>query len=74
QRGYTYYTMGKPTEAVADFTSAINLQPDLAAAYYCRGLANSQLAKKDAAIKDLAQAKSLGYEGDFSLLDQLLSQ
>lgn len=71
QRGYTFYTMGKYQEAVTDFSRATELQPDHAAAYYCRGLSYYELKDQAAALSDLQKARSLGYEGDFSLLQQL---
>lgn len=71
QRGYTYFTSGNYTACITDFTRAIELQPDLAAAWYCRGLANYRLNQHDAAILDLTQARSLGYQGDYRLLENL---
>ncbi|MBK9732529.1 MAG: tetratricopeptide repeat protein [Chitinophagaceae bacterium] len=68
QRGYTYYEMGNYESAISDFDIAVKLQPDLPAAYYCRGLSYYRLSKKEAAARDLMKAKSLGYEGDYSLL------
>jgi tetratricopeptide (TPR) repeat protein len=71
QRGYTYFTSGNYAACIADFSKAIELQPDLAAAWYCRGLANYRTNENVAAIQDLTKARSLGYQGDYALLESL---
>ena len=68
QRGYTYFTIGRFNDAIHDFNSALQLQPDFDAAIYCRGLSYYKTGNKAEAIKDLMKAKSMGYQGDYSLL------
>ncbi len=68
QRGYTYFTMGKYEAAIHDFNKTLQLQPGFDAALYCRGLSYYKTGNKTEGVKDLLQAKSLGYQGDYSLL------
>ncbi len=51
-------TPAKPGSASrrADYSAAINLNPNLASAYYNRGLARSELGEKEPAIKDYTEA------------------
>lgn len=70
QRGFTYYTTGQFDKAIADLSRAILLQPDLADAMYCRGLCYYRIGKRDAAVADLSRARAMGYNGDFSILNQ----
>lgn len=68
QRGYTYFTIGRYDDAIDDFNVALQLQPDFDAAIYCRGLSYYKTGNKAEGIKDLLKAKSMGYQGDYSLL------
>ena len=47
-----YYDKGDYDRAIADYDKAIQLKPDYAAAYYCRGLALKGQGKKTEAIAD----------------------
>jgi len=53
---------GDVQNAISKFTDAIQLKPDLAKAYYNRGVAKSQVGLFDEAITDLNQA--LKYEAN----------
>ena len=48
-----------PGEAVADYDKAIALQPDYAAAYINRGIANHELGRPDEALADYDEAIAL---------------
>ena len=55
-RGITYYNKGRYDRAIADFTTAIELEPDDAIAYYARGRAYANKDQYDRAIQDYDQA------------------
>jgi tetratricopeptide (TPR) repeat protein len=63
--------------AEADFTSAINLQPNDPSFYVLRGLLRSKLMNRKEAIKDLSQAaalyKKVGNKQQYSLMMTLIS-
>ncbi len=46
-------------QAIADFTAAIRIQPDLVAAYYWRGRVYKELGNEKEAAKDFAEADKL---------------
>ena len=56
EHGLEKYNAGDYQGAIADYTEAIRLQPDYAAAYYSRGLAKSDLGNKQGAIADYTEA------------------
>ncbi|MEI6687187.1 MAG: tetratricopeptide repeat protein, partial [Planctomycetota bacterium] len=49
----------KYPEAIADYTKAIELNPNLATAYYNRGIVLKSLGKTEAAIADFTKARDL---------------
>lgn len=53
------YTEDDLRHALADFTMAISLQPDLGAAYYARGKTYEALGDQKNAAQDLATAERL---------------
>ena len=55
-RGIAYGNLENYTAAIADFTSAIRIEPDAADAYYNRGLAYAKLENYTAAIADYTSA------------------
>jgi tetratricopeptide (TPR) repeat protein len=58
-RGLAFYRAGRPNKAVADFTSAILLDP-VYAEYHCnRGVVYLQVGKNELAIKDFLEAQRL---------------
>lgn len=59
RRGSRYHDAGAYTEAVAEYTQAIALDPKNAAAYNNRGYANNHLGKYAEAIADCTQAIAL---------------
>ena len=59
--GVAYINLGEYEKAVADFTRAIELNPNFAEAYNYRGFAYMKLNKKAQADADAAKAENLGY-------------
>jgi tetratricopeptide (TPR) repeat protein len=58
-RGLSRLKEGKPRQAVGDFSAAIGLDPQLAAAYSQRAAAYRQINKSDAALTDLDKRLAL---------------
>jgi len=58
-RGYSYSVTGKNNNAMADFNTAIKINPKLGSAYYQRGKLLWSTGKKDEACIDLGIAGSL---------------
>ena len=58
-RGYAKYELGLYAAAIVDYTQAIRLKPDEAAAYYNRGVAKYELKQYFAAIADYDTALRL---------------
>ena len=59
------------TAAVADYTAAIERDPDFAEAYYNRGLVYIYLGRNDAGIADLSKAGELGIVSAYNVLKRL---
>jgi tetratricopeptide (TPR) repeat protein len=60
-RGLTYYKLAQYARAIQDYDEAIRLNPEFAYAYYHRGGAYWAMGDSEAAARDLAKAKELGY-------------
>jgi tetratricopeptide (TPR) repeat protein len=60
-RGLTYYKLAQYARAIPDYDEAIRLNPEFAYAYYHRGGAYWAMGDSEAAARDLAKAKELGY-------------
>ena len=58
-RGAAYADLGEYQQAIADYTSAIELDPNLAMAYFNRGVAYKVLAEKAEAIADFEKVITL---------------
>ena len=54
--------------AIEDYTRAIQLDPNLAEAYYNRGLARLALKQQAEAIRDLSKAGELGLYQAYSII------
>jgi tetratricopeptide (TPR) repeat protein len=63
-RGLAYNQLGQYDKAIADCTKAIELEPDLADAYYNRAIAHRKNGDRVKADADHVSAKQLGYEPD----------
>ena len=48
--------------SIADFTKAININPNFATSYYNRGIAKYYLSDINGACQDARKAKQLGYD------------
>ena len=59
-RGIAYAVQKNWDTAIADFTQAIKLKPDLAVAYLLRGTAYADTGEREKAIADLEKALELG--------------
>ena len=57
-------------EAIADYDKCLELNANLAEAYYNRGLAKVKSSKKDEGIADLGKAGELGLYGAYSMIKQ----
>lgn len=62
-RGFSYFAKDQYDLAIADFTKAIDLDPNLLAAYYNRGVAYFDKGQYDLATTDFTKAKDLGLKG-----------
>jgi len=60
-RGVSYYKKKDYDKAIADYSKAVDLNPQFAEAYYNRGVAYSVKKKFDACKEDLDKAMQLGY-------------
>ena len=58
-KGYSYFTQGQWDQAITEYTSAIEMDPKLAAAYNYRGSAYGEKGDYDKAIADLNMAIEL---------------
>jgi len=63
KRGLAYYNLQNYTQAIEDYTQAINLKPNYKVAYKLRGDAYKALGENEKAEADFAKARELGYEG-----------
>ncbi|MBQ7933317.1 MAG: tetratricopeptide repeat protein [Lachnospiraceae bacterium] len=62
-RGCCYHALGEFEEAEADFTAAILMEPESAAAYNCRAQVREELGNVDGAKEDYKKAKDILEEG-----------
>ncbi len=67
-RGNVYVEQHNLTHAIEDYTRAIRLDPNLAEAYYNRGLAHLALKQDAEATSDLSKAGELGLYAAYSIL------
>jgi len=71
KQGVTFLNQGKYKEAIAEFTQAIALQPEISDLYFNRGLANDRYGDIDAAISDytsaIQKAAAANRQPDFKL-------
>jgi tetratricopeptide (TPR) repeat protein len=62
-QGNIYNLLRDYDKAISDYTEAIRLNPNYAAAYHDRGLAYKQLGKNAQSQADFDKAKQLSYTG-----------
>jgi tetratricopeptide (TPR) repeat protein len=65
------YAKGQSDQALKDFDQAINADPKFGRAYYQRGMVYESMSRFDKALKDLMQAKSLGYKVDMDFVEMI---
>ena len=58
-RGWTLYKLGRDQEAIAEFTTGLEDQPDFSGAYIYRACANLRLGQLPAALDDRRQAQAI---------------
>ena len=58
------------TGAIADYSKAIEIDPEGADAYYYRGLVKLILGQKDSGCLDLSKAGELGYSEAYEQIDK----
>jgi tetratricopeptide (TPR) repeat protein len=58
-RALVYLRLGSPKDAIVDYSSALNINPNMASSLYGRGLAELRLGEKAQGQNDLAAAKKL---------------
>ncbi|MDA9246903.1 hypothetical protein N9P25_01110 [Flavobacteriaceae bacterium] len=61
-RGYDKIELKDNYGAIADFTKAIELDPNLFGAYYNRGISKYYLGDKNSACQDALKSQDLGYD------------
>ena len=61
-RGLSHAQNGEIELAIADYSKAIELKPDFAEAYYCRGGALLRLGKHEKAKSDLTTVRKMGLD------------
>ena len=64
RRGVAWFAEGDNEKAVADFTKAIRIDPELVEVYKQRGLAYEKLGSSDQARRDLQKAEQLEATAD----------
>lgn len=62
------------SKAIDDYTIALNLDPNLAEAYYNRGIVRITTKNTDKAISDLSKAGELGLYDAYSIIKRVSQQ
>ncbi len=70
-KGNAYMTMNDYTSAISCYTRALEIKPDLAAAYYNRGLMYLRMGNKDLGVADLSKAGELGILPSYNVLKRM---
>ncbi|MBQ0120222.1 MAG: tetratricopeptide repeat protein [Bacteroidales bacterium] len=70
-KGNAYTAVNDYTSAISCYTKAIELKPDLAPAYYNRGLMYLRLGNKDLGVADLSKAGELGILPSYNVLKRM---
>ena len=63
-RANVYILQNKLKNAIADFSSAIELEPEAAVIYHTRGKLYEQIGELDKAEEDFLKAEDLGFDED----------
>ena len=70
-RGHVYLELGNFAEAITDYSRAVALQPDFAAAFHDRAVARYQMKDYRGAWEDVRQCRRLGATPSPELLRRL---
>jgi tetratricopeptide (TPR) repeat protein len=62
---------GDYTSAISCYTAAIEIKPDLAEAYYNRGLMYLRMGNKEMGVADLSKAGELGVLPSYNVLKRM---
>jgi len=69
--GEEYMNKGKYDLAIAEFTKALTISPDMGHAYFNRGLAYAEKSEYDNALNDVQKAQEVGYNVDKEIVYRL---
>ena len=69
-RGIDNFDKGNYSEAITDFTKAIEINPDYSLAYFNRGLAYAEIDNFSQACSDWQKAYQLGYKDALELINK----
>jgi len=70
-KGNAFMTMNDYTSAISCYSKALEIKPDLAAAYYNRGLMYLRMGNKDQGVADLSKAGELGVLPSYNVLKRM---
>ena len=70
-KGNAHMLQGDFTSAISCYTAAIELKPDLAEAYYNRGLMYLRMGNKTLGVSDLSKAGELGVLPSYNVLKRM---
>ena len=70
-KGNVYMLQADYTSAISCYTTAIELKPDLAEAYYNRGLMYLRMGNKELGVNDLSKAGELGILPSYNVLKRM---
>ena len=70
-KGNILFEMGDLTSALAAYTRAIELQPDMGEAFYNRGYIYLRLGNRAAGIADLSKSGELGIVSAYNLIKRM---
>ena len=70
-KGNAFMQLNDYTSAISCYTRAIEIKPDLAAAYYNRGLMYLRMGNRDQGVTDLSKAGELGILPSYNVLKRI---
>lgn len=70
-KGNVFMLTGDYTSAISCYNKAIEIKPDLAAAYYNRGLMYLRMGNKEQGVADLSKAGELGILPSYNVLKRM---
>lgn len=70
-KGNAFIALNDYTAAISCYTKALEIKPDLAAAYYNRGLMYLRMGNKELGVSDLSKAGELGILPSYNVLKRM---